>query len=146
MLKRLRARQPLRLVYSEQSLDQILCGWVNGIKLRVIEVEGSLTHGPIDLSLVRAMEGKEAAEDDVHHNPQAPTVALLAVVALEHLGCQIVRRTHDCLKSCILAIKMRGELAQAEVDYLDALVGAIHHVFRLDVPVGDPHVVQVVDC
>ena len=101
----------------------------------------------IDLCLVITMEWQIATQNHVHDYTQTPTITLLAVVSVEHLRRQVVRRAHDSLELAILAVLLDYVLAQAKVNNFDAIVfRSIHNVLWLEVAMRNALTVEMIDC
>ena len=143
----MRAGEALGLVRGQQTCDKILGAIVDCVKLFMIEREHTAFDLLIDLCLVITMEWQIATQNHVHDYTQTPTIALLAVVSVEHLGRQVVRRAHDSLELAILAVLLDYVLAQAKVNNFDAIVfGSIHNVLWLEVAMRNALTVEMIDC
>ena len=96
VLESLRTGETCRFIVAEQLRDEVFRAGSDCLKLCVLEVKSGLAYLRINLCLILAEEGQVTRQHDVHDDTQAPAVAFLAVVALEHLWGQIIWRADHC--------------------------------------------------
>ena len=83
--------ESLLLVQHEKLSDQVLALLGNGLKFNVVEVIIRLFDLAENLSSVGALEWQVTADQRVEEHTERPDVGFLAVGALEHLWCHVVR-------------------------------------------------------
>eukprot|EP00968_Pinguiococcus_pyrenoidosus_P013929 scaffold1272_cov250-Pinguiococcus_pyrenoidosus.AAC.21 len=129
----------------QQPTDE-LGGQAALVALAVLEELSRVLHavvhdGVAHLPLAAAVEGRRAREEHVGDHAHGPHVAVVVVVAAEHLGRHVVRRAAAQLELRVVV----EVLAEAEVDQLHHHVaGALDEpVLQLEVAVHDAALVKV---
>lgn len=84
------ARDALGGVVREHAFDQVFRVLRDGAPVFLRERELALQHPLEDHLVVRPVERRVAAQQDVHDHAARPQVALLVVVAFEHFGGNVV--------------------------------------------------------
>ena len=116
------------------------------IPVRSEEFEAAAFDLFVEQHVIIGIKGREATEEDVDDDAKAPDVTR-AVVPLhpQHLWRYVPRRTARRLQRCALRVE---ELREPKVGDLDLCTWAAfghEHILRLEITVGDPHAVQVLD-
>ena len=91
MLERLLGGDALCWIVYQQTFDQVLRVRGHLAPVFVSESEFAVKYSLEDHFIVRPVERRVAAEQDVHDNAARPDVALLVVVSLEHFWSDIIR-------------------------------------------------------
>jgi hypothetical protein len=97
-----------------------------------------------ELSGVRVVEGKEPATHRVEHNSQTPDVDLE----------RVVRLSAEHFRRCIAWTSTRSaehfspgiDIAESEVNNFDVILKIQKYIFRLEVSMDDPDLVQILNC
>jgi hypothetical protein len=143
MIKGLFSSDPGIHVISEHFLNEVL-----GLSRYVFELiaHGVLTRLHIldDLLVIIPVEGRSPTEQDVQYHSDAPHIALLIILAIQHLGSNVVG-SPICLGHLLLRVEL---LRGSEVDYLyHAVVLGIHeNILRFQVSMADIQGVTVGHC
>ncbi|GIX65410.1 ABC transporter ATP-binding protein, putative [Babesia caballi] len=144
VLQRLGGGDALRRVEGDHATDEVLGALRDLAPLRHVEGELARLHLLDDRRLVRAVEGREAAQQNVQDHADGPDVALVVVHALEHLGRNVVRRA-DLLLHLGVDVAVRREAKVNDPDVGVDGLGLEQQVLRLEVAVHDVLPVHVVD-
>lgn len=83
-----------------------------------VESQRLFQHITEDFLVVISFEGRVPAEEDEKDNTETPHIAALVIVALEDLGCDVVRCSHNCMHFLDFLL-LSEAFGQTEVDQLD---------------------------
>ncbi|GBE60051.1 ABC transporter ATP-binding protein, putative [Babesia ovata] len=144
VLERLVRADALGGVVRNHARDEVLRTLRHLAPLR--QVEGVLAglHLLDDLGLIRAVEGRETAQQNVQDHTNRPYVALAVVHALEHVWRDVVRGA-DLVLHLRVQVAVRGETEVDDPDVGIGVLGLKQQVLGLEVAVHDVLLVHVVD-
>ena len=144
MLEGLSCRRALLRVIGQQRTDKVFAVLRDCLPDAVIEVECALTHLLHNILIGLSIERGHSRKKDICDDTTGPDIALLVVVLVEDLGCDVVRSTELFVEVTVGVVDEGG----AEVDDLNLVelfVLLEQDVLRLQITMHDVGLVAVVD-
>lgn len=122
-------------VEREQLRDQVL-GLLGDLRPARVR-EGELTHPHLlhDLLVARTVEGRHPRQDDVEDHAARPDVALLVVLLVQNLGCDVVRGA-EFLVEGLVGVVLEGGTEVNDLDLIEVLVLLQKDILGLQVSIG----------
>lgn len=139
MLESLRCGVPLLGRFGEHFGDEILALLRHVIEGGEVEVEFALFHGLDYFIAIGSVKRGMATQENVEDNSDGPNVALVIILAQEHLWSNVVGSTLDCMHFLL------EEFGDPEVGDLEDSLLVEEDVLGLEISMDDVLGVQIVD-
>jgi len=147
VLKALLCGNPTSRVLLQHLSDQILGGIRDLVPVCGVKSKWLLQHIAENLLVVIALERRVAAQEYEEDDTEGPDIAGLVVVALEHLGCNVVWGADNSVHS-LDGLLLGETFGKTEINKFDfRLFRSVVHqeVLRFEISVDDSVTMQVLD-